>query len=542
MRIKVGLIYHIISFHCARDYDLIAGHIYFRVPRTSPVILSSEPVQFTTIGMISYLLGVLLCLLSSIFVYFKWKNTYWSRQNVPHDTPELFWGNLRGVGQKYPFGEFVKRTYLKYCGSTKMCGMYMLTQPLAVICDLDLVKTVLIKDFNCFLDRGHYINEKVDPLSANLLNLYGDRWKALRAKLSPAFSSGKIKMMSPSIAGVADNLVTKLRESKGSNVDATKIFSCFTTDVIGNCAFGLDCNSFTDERNEFLEKGKLIFNPTAKGPVVRLMNGVFRKLSAYLGVVNTPRLVTKFFYEIAEQNLAYREKENIKREDFFNFLMQLKSKSQLTLDEVAAQMFIFQVAGYETVSKALTYLAYELTLNPDIQQKAREEIREAVKRHNNEVSYEAIVDMPYLDCVINEALRKYPPTRMLLRRVTVDKYKVPGTNFTLKKEDLVTIPIYGIHHDPAIYPNPDIFDPTRFLPEEASKRHSMAFIPFGEGYRICIGFRFSIMEIKVAVSKLLLNFQLDRGDGLADKMEFHHTGIVLTPKGEVNMKFNELDG
>lgn len=141
--------------------------------------------------------------------------------------------------------------------------------------------------------------------------------------------------------------------------------------MIGNCAFGLDCNSFTDERNEFLEKGKLIFNPTAKGPVVRLMNGVFRKLSAYLGVVNTPRLVTKFFYEIAEQNLAYREKENIKREDFFNFLMQLKSKSQLTLDEVAAQMFIFQVAGYETVSKALTYLAYELTLNPDIQQKAR---------------------------------------------------------------------------------------------------------------------------------------------------------------------------
>lgn len=85
-----------------------------------------------------------------------------------------------------------------------------------------------------------------------------------------------------------------------------------------------------------------------------------------------------------------------------------------------------------------------------------------------------------------ESLRKYPPVPAF-RRVCTKKYKVPGTEIVLEEDSTVLIPVYGIHHDPQYYPNPDKFDPERFSDENKKKRHPFAFLPFGEGPRMCIG-------------------------------------------------------
>jgi cytochrome P450 len=106
---------------------------------------------------------------------------------------------------------------------------------------------------------------------------------------------------------------------------------------------------------------------------------------------------------------------------------------------------------------------------------------------------------------IPETLRKYPPAPSVGRDSKTD-YKIPGTDKIFEKKLQVSIPIYAIHHDAKIYPDPEKFDPDRFAPKEVAKRHPCSFLPFGDGPRVCIGLRFAMTEAKFALTKLLMNF------------------------------------
>lgn len=365
----------------------------------------------------------------------------------------------------------------------------------------------------------------------------GDKWRVLRGKLTPSFSSGKLKAMTPIVSKLADHLVDKLQE--GDDVNIQDIFARYTTDVIGNCAFGLNCNSLDDPTCEFLEKGNEVFHPKKPRPVQRILMITMGRLARRIGISDFPAGTHEFFYGVAKDTVEYRERENVHREDFLNSLIQMKARKELTMNELAAQVFLFQLAGYETSSITLTYMMYELAKNPEIQEQLRIEI-EAVDRNSNDLSYEALHEMTYLDSVMKEALRKYPPGSILFRRVTVDEYQLPGTEWKFKYGDLFVVPVYGVHWDPELYPEPEKFRPERFLSEEAKTRHSMAFLAFGEGPRNCIGLRFAEMEIKLAVAKILLNYRVIGGRDFPQELEFKTSGIILTPKSNIFLKFQPL--
>lgn len=110
----------------------------------------------------------------------------------------------------------------------------------------------------------------------------------------------------------------------------------------------------------------------------------------------------------------------------------------------------------------------------------------------------------------------------------------------LEKGTIVQIPVYAIHHDPEIYPQPDKFDPDRFTPEEIEKRHKYAFIPFGAGQHACIGIRLTMMIAKVALAKVLLNFEMKLDEKRMQlPLTFMPDRLIPTPKGEgiyVNFK------
>lgn len=157
----------------------------------------------------------------------------------------------------------------------------------------------------------------------------------------------------------------------------------------------------------------------------------------------------------------------------------------------------------------MSFALYELALNPDIQERLAEEIRTAMESNGGVLTYELLLGMKYLDMVISgkvnfimsrskvgstdsslfrnpETLRMYPPSDNLVRKV-VKPYQIEETNVTLDENTRVFIPVAAIHRDPKYYHNPDLFDPERFTPEEKEKRHPMAFLPFGDGPRSCIG-------------------------------------------------------
>lgn len=187
---------------------------------------------------------VLLGILTALVLFLWRKLTYWRTRGVPYATPILLSEKTRGIGKSLHMGRFQKELYDQFKGKSSAGGLIILTNPTLMIVDLDLVKNILIKDFHNFPNRNGYYNEVDDPLTAHLVNLEDDEWRSLRSKLTPTFTSGKLKMMFPTMVAIADNLNSTLEVeiAKTKTVEIKEILSRFTIDVIGTIAFGLDCN------------------------------------------------------------------------------------------------------------------------------------------------------------------------------------------------------------------------------------------------------------------------------------------------------------
>lgn len=214
-----------------------------------------------------------------------------------------------------------------------------------------------------------------------------------------------------------------------------------------------------------------------------------------LNIQITPKRIQDFFLRIVDEAVEYREKNKIRRNDYFDMLLQLKNVGKLEGDvtnhgkisytDLTAACFVFFVAGFETSSTALSYALYELAINQELQDRTRDEIEKVIQEYDGELSYEAIMNMDFADRVINESLRKYTPGNVLMRRCTKD-YKVPGTDLTIERGKYCFIPMHAIHNDPEYFPEPEKFDPDRFAPEAVKARNPFTFLPFGEGPRICM--------------------------------------------------------
>jgi cytochrome P450 family 6 len=134
------------------------------------------------------------------------------------------------------------------------------------------------------------------------------------------------------------------------------------------------------------------------------------------------------------------------------------------------------------------FISYELALNEDIQERLRSEITNVLASHNGELSYEAIMEMKYLDMVFNESMRKFPVVD-LQHRKNIKDFAIPSSNLIVPKGTTVMIPVYSLHNDERFWENPDKFDPERFNTQNVKKIVPFSYIPFSEGPRQCIGMR-----------------------------------------------------
>ncbi|KAF2879260.1 hypothetical protein ILUMI_26906 [Ignelater luminosus] len=463
--------------------------------------------------------------------------------------PTIPFGSSENPFKRKEFiGQRIKKRYDQFKSlGHKHGGVYMFTSPSYLPIDPEYIKNIMQRDFQYFMDRGAYYNEKDDPLTAHLFNLEGQKWKNLRSKLTPTFTSGKMKMMFPIMIECTKQLLDAMDEfyTKKQAVDVKSILSSFTTDIIGSCAFGLECNSFTDANSKFIEYGKRMFTSISKSQTLsQVIVLASPDLGRRLGIVITPREISDFFINIVRETIEYRRKANVVRKDFLQILMDLQdtdknTEGALTIEEVAAQAFVFFLAGYETSSSTMSFCLFELALNANIQEKVRNEIFNTLKGYNGEITYEAITDLKYLGQVVDETLRKYPPASVIPRTCTED-YNIPETNVVIEKGTRLFIPIYALHHDEEYYPNPDVFDPDRFSEENRNKRHPFTYMPFGEGPRICIGLRFGLIQTKIGLVTLLKNYRFSVSTRTKIPLEIDPTNLVLSPKDGIWLELERL--
>ncbi|CAG9865478.1 unnamed protein product [Phyllotreta striolata] len=458
--------------------------------------------------------SLLTILLTSSYVYFTSCYTYWKRRNVPFIQPKFPYGNCESLDSEgVHFNGHTARYYglIKEKG-WKFGGVYLLNRPVLVLRDPELIKDVLAKDFDSFPRRTVYYNEKNDPISAHLFAIGGAEWRTLRAKLTPAFSSGKMKGMFPTVVQLTDHLVQALMEAERNRVDINVVdYSLnYTADVISSVAFGLDLNSFQNPDSEFLTKIKrLQVCDNVFQYLSSIIIGKAPELAVKLGLVGTRKELSDYFFQLVEKTLVYRKKNDVYRPDLLQLLNELMETTANTDDpftwkELVAQCFMFFFAGFDTSATTMAFALYELSRNPEIQAKVRQEIEDLTK---GELTYECLGELKYLQQCIDETLRLYPPV-LNLDRVCAKEYQLNNTKSTIGRGVTVLIPIVSLHRDPVYYPDPEKFDPERFGPEQKKLRHPYLHLPFGQGPKNCIGSRFGLMQVKIGLVETLRRFKL----------------------------------
>lgn len=185
--------------------------------------------------ILKILLASVLALIVTCIYVLKKSNQYWAKKCVPYIEPIFAFGSFLEMLSKSEATVCANAyKHFKQSGS-KHGGLYVFTNPIYIPADAELVKNVLIKDFNHFVNHQSYYNERDDPVSAHLFSIEDDIWKNLRIKLAPTFTSGKMKMMFPAVVKCSNELagaLGKLQQEKKS-VDIKDLSGRFTMDVIG---------------------------------------------------------------------------------------------------------------------------------------------------------------------------------------------------------------------------------------------------------------------------------------------------------------------
>ena len=201
----------------------------------------------------------------------------------------------------------------------------------------------------------------------------------------------------------------------------------------------------------------------------------------------------------------------------------------MTEKEIIAQCIAFFGAGFETTSTGLAHAVYELAMNPEVQERLHAEIVELEKEYdpdNMNVHFEAILNQaPYLEAIVKETLRKYPPLVRIERRVTSDKVTLGG--IPLDKDVLIEIPTIAVHRDPDYYPEPDRFNPERFMPENKHLLVPYTYLHFGDGPRNCVGMRFAYQEAKLALASMVRRYRFATTANTPDKLCFRAGQLMM---------------
>ncbi|KAB0793380.1 hypothetical protein PPYR_13000 [Photinus pyralis] len=393
-------------------------------------------------------------------------------------------------------------------------GTYQNFSPRLCIKDPELIKRVLVKDFDYFVDHNTFIPYDGDSVwEKSLFNLKGDDWRHLRGVASPTFTSSKMKLMFSTILECASQVVASLQKSGEETIefDAKELFGRLTTDVYFATHFGIQCNSLEERTNEFYIIGQKATNFLGLWFKIRfIMIQVFPKIAKVFGLQVFDREVNDFFRMLVKKNIESRKAQRIVRPDLIDIIMKSESNSHVELtDEIlTALVATFFGGGFDSVSTLLMFVCYELSCDAVAQRRLQNEIEE----YKENLTYKTLMEMSYLDMVVSETLRKWPVGFFLERRC-VKPYIIPALNqdevdVHLKEGDQIWIPLYALQRDSKWFSDPDRFDPERFSAKNKSNVNPYTYMPFGNGPRHCIGSRYALLVVKVAIFQIMLNYNV----------------------------------
>ncbi|PIA45518.1 hypothetical protein AQUCO_01600002v1, partial [Aquilegia coerulea] len=484
-------------------------------------------------------------------VYWLWlkpmkMKKYLKKQGIDGPSYKFFYGNLKEsemmkmkarskpmelshciVPRLLPFQNQAVKTY------GKMFVSWNGPTPRVNIMDPTLIKEILSTKF-CDYTRAKS-NPLVQLLAKGVVSYEGDKWVKHRRILNQAFHQEKLKMMLPAFYTCCSELIEeweKLVSKKTCEVDVWPYLQNLAADVISRTAFG---SSYEEGRRIFelqteqmqlaLETSRSVYIPGFRYVPTKRNQ---RMKEIYNEVCNLLRVMIKK----REQAMKSGEASS---DDLLGILMESNFKEQkddgnsrktvcMTIDEVVEECKLFYFAGQETTSTLLVWTMIVLCMNPEWQEKAREEVMRVFGQKTPD--FECLNHLKVVTMIFNEVLRLYPPVVMLIRAT----YKtIELGNIRLPPDVELVLPILLVHHDRELWgEDAEEFNPERFS-EGVSKatNNQVSFFPFSWGPKICIGQNFALVEAKMALAMILQKFSFELSPTYAHSP---CTFIILQPQ------------
>ncbi|CAG2103492.1 unnamed protein product, partial [Medioppia subpectinata] len=450
-------------------------------------------------------------------------------------------------------------------------GLYESNVPVLVVSRPDLIKAIMVKDFQMFINRR--VRPASHPvLSQSIFHTRGENWRRIRAIVSPAFSTAKMRKMYPMVRHCVRALMKHVEDKEsGDCVDIKKVLGNYTMDVIAAVAFATNTDAHNDQNSAFVTAARQVLDIDIVRMIVILL--LPKWLVKAMGIKSrAPESANQFFIDISRRLIRERKADPNSRQKYNDFIQLLvdarpedrdaeatadanafneseedlairrqmlsssAKKLTLTEDEMVAQVWVFFIAGYDTTSATLSFCIYELALNAVIQDRLYDEVMAAVDA-DGEIGYDELLKMPYLDAILSETGRKYPPVATVERQA-VAEYQLADTGITLPAGQEIEIPVYAVHHNPDYYPDPETFNPDRFMPDNRHNIQPYTYLPFGAGPRNCLGMRVALMKAKLCVVHLIQKYKFAIIPKTSVPLKFEISIITLIP-GDVHIGFTK---
>ncbi|XP_026829903.1 cytochrome P450 4C1 [Ooceraea biroi] len=396
-------------------------------------------------------------------------------------------------------------------------------------------------------------------LRDGLLVSKGAKWQERRKILTPAFHFNIIKQFFDTMVEESNRMTNSLKDMENSTVqDLRSFISYHTLNIICETSMGTSLRNMDVAEQERYHKTIYDLTEILIYKYIHLWyhsDIIFWFSSKYKEQVKCLKILHGFTEKIIAERKQYHEStggrylnfENEiedndmigsrkKRLAMLDLMIAASNNNQLSDSDIREEVDTFVFEGHDTVSAALTFAILLLAEHKDVQDRVRNEVNDVMDENGGKLTMTALQNLPYLERCLKETMRLYPSvyliTRKLQEDVMLQSYLVPaGAD--------VVIDIIHLHKNPDFWPNPEVFDPDRFLPEHVQERHPFAYIPFSAGSRNCIGQRFAMMELKTVIGILVHNFYLEPIDHLKDVRFL--MDIIIHPKQPMRVKFVPIE-
>ncbi|MDA8017622.1 MAG: cytochrome P450 [Thermoanaerobaculia bacterium] len=416
--------------------------------------------------------------------------------------------------------DFYVRISQKYGGIVRFFygkkATYLVSEP-------DLIKELLIKHRERYVKNERY-KELQRLIGEGLLLSEGEVWQRQRTSSMPAFRRERIHAQLPVIAQLVDERLDKWQAmvDSGEPFDTEPHFSEISQSLICDFILGTENRDLTEPILEVLRR-LMTYWPT---PPRTILGGyklpspkTVRELKGALADLDD------CFYEAIRRARASNQEDGA-----LGVLLQHEHESQGRYEdqELRDQLVTLYMAGFETSASVATWLFYRLSLQPQIRDRVYAEVASVLDGSPPDAETLPLLDLTKRS--IQETMRLYPPaynfSRIAVQDDVLGGYHIP-------KGAMVIVAPWATHRLTAYWPDPEGFDPDRFLPERNAKRPGMAYIPFGAGHRVCIGAGLATVQLTVTVARFCQRYRLD----LEPAHHVRHVpGTVMRPENGMVMR------